>query len=211
MKKTILALLLAACCLSGLALADGEDWIPEPYRPILDLARRGAAGDETAMDDERFNDAYYYLPRESEQTVGWMLMDLDGDSAMELILGLLCEDPGDESFLLDIWTIRDGEAVLLGRGWERWRMYLTVENGGVYGLYFEGADSAYDSVFAHSLIVNGEAVDTATIHAVFDPENETAPAEWTLNDAAIGEEEARALIEGWAANAVVLGLSPVQP
>ena len=90
----------------------------------------------------------------------------------------------------------EGKAQLFERGWERNRMYLTAEGGKkCYGLYFEGANSAFESIFEHCLIRGMEKSEQETIICFTDIDTDTVT--WTLNDAEIEEAEALKKIDEW--------------
>ena len=208
LKKGILVLLAVLCCASCLAEGNPEDWLPAAYRPVLELVKRGVAGDEAAMEDERFNTACYFVRIYEDRKTGWMLADLDGDGAEELIIGQVPENDADDLWLMDIWTARDGEAQLLSRGWERNRMYLTREEGDRFGLYFEGANSAFESIWTHAVIRDGteDGKDTVICYTDLDTDFQT----WTLNDERVAEDNAFRLIDGWRGGILIPELIPLE-
>ena len=198
MKRYILLIIAAVlCCMTCLAGAEEEVSIPEAYEPILEMVGKGMAGDPDILENEDFNSVIYMENHYSSQKVGWALLDLDEDGTDELLIGRTAFDPEtDVLWIFDIWTTADGKAKLFDRGWERNRMYLTAEGSQkCYGLYFEGASSAFESIFEHCLIRGLEETNKETIIAFTDMDTDTVT--WTLNDAEIEEAEALKKIDEW--------------
>ena len=198
MKKLCLLLMIAMlCCAACLAGAEEAVRIPEVYQPVLDMVRKGMTGDPDILNNEDFNSVIYMENHYSGQKVGWALQDLDEDGTDELLIGRTAFDPEtDVLWIFDIWTTVDGKAELFDRGWERNRMYLTAEGSKkCYGLYFEGANSAFESVFEHCLIRGLEKSDQETIICFTDVDTDTVT--WTLNDTEIEEPEALKMIDEW--------------
>ena len=198
MKKLfVLLMTVVLCCVSCLAGAESEKKLPEAYEQVLDMVKKGMAGDPDTLENDEFNSVIYMESQYSSQKVGWALLDLDEDGEDELLIGRTAYDPEtDVLWLFDIWTMVEGKAELFERGWERNRMYLTAEGSKkCYGLYFEGANSAYESVFEHYLIRGLEKSDQETIICFTDVDTDTVT--WTLNDAEIEEAEALKKIDEW--------------
>ena len=198
MKKLfVLLMTVVLCCVSCLAGAESEKKLPEAYEQVLDMVKKGMAGDPDTLENDEFNSVIYMESQYSSQKVGWALLDLDEDGEDELLIGRTAYDPEtDVLWLFDIWTMVEGKAELFERGWERNRMYLTAEGSKkCYGLYFEGANSAYESVFEHYLIRGLEKSEQETIICFTDVDTDTVT--WTLNDAEIEEAEALKKIDEW--------------
>ena len=198
MKKLfVLLMTVVLSCVSCLAGAESEKKLPEAYEQVLDMVKKGMAGDPDTLENDEFNSVIYMESQYSSQKVGWALLDLDEDGEDELLIGRTAYDPEtDVLWLFDIWTMVEGKAELFERGWERNRMYLTAEGSQkCYGLYFEGANSAYESVFEHYLIRGLEKSEQETIICFTDVDTDTVT--WTLNDAEIEEAEALKKIDEW--------------
>ena len=198
MKKLfVLLMTVVLSCVSCLAGAESEKKLPEAYEQVLDMVIKGMAGDPDTLENDEFNSVIYMESQYSSQKVGWALLDLDEDGEDELLIGRTAYDPEtDVLWLFDIWTMVEGKAELFERGWERNRMYLTAEGSQkCYGLYFEGANSAYESVFEHYLIRGLEKSEQETIICFTDVDTDTVT--WTLNDAEIEEAEALKKIDEW--------------
>lgn len=192
--RKIAALLLAAvlCCLTG---AETE-YVPKAYEPVLEMIRKGVAGDRDVLRNEDFNSAIYMENLYGEQMAGWALLDLDGDEEEELLIGRTDWQPEEKMlWIFDIWTTADGKAARIARGGERSRIYLTREVGNSYGLYLEGSRSASENIFEHYLIREGRLTNRKTINAFTDrASNKTG---WTMNETGIEEERAAEKIEKW--------------
>ena len=196
MKKMTALLLTVIIC--GLACMAGAETVrvPKAYEPILEMTRKGLAGDRDVLDQEEFNSVIYMDSHYGNRNVGWTLLDLDRNGTEELLIGRTAWQPEkDILWIFDIWTLEGGKARLFARGWERNRMYLTKESGNSYGLYFEGADSAFESIFEHCLIRDGRLTGQETIIAFTDMDTDTVS--WTLNEAEIDEERAEEMIGRW--------------
>ena len=198
MKKLCLLLMIAVlCCVSCLAWAENEKTMPEAYKQVLEMVKKGLDGDPDTLENEDFNAVIYMEKEYGSQKAGWALLDLDEDGEDELLIGhTACDPDTDELWLFDIWTIVEGKAQLFDRGWERNRMYLTAEGSKkCYGLYFEGSNSAFETIFEHCLIRGLEKSEQETIICFTDVDKDTVT--WTLNDVQIEEEEALKMIVGW--------------
>ena len=198
MKKLFVLLMTVVLCgLSCLAGAESEKTLPKAYEQVLDMVKKGMTGDPDTLENEDFNAVIYMESQYSSQKVGWALLDLDEDGEDELLIGRTAWDPEtDVLWLFDIWTMVEGKAQLFERGWERNRMYLTTEGSKkCYGLYFEGANSAFESIFEHCLIRGLEKSEQETIICFTDVDTDTVT--WTLNEAEIGEADALKMIDEW--------------
>ena len=197
MMKRITALLLNVmiCCLAWMAGAEAVR-VPKAYEPILNLVRKGLDGDRDVLEQEELNPVIYMDSHYGNRNVGWTLLDLDRNGTEELLIGRSAwQAEKDILWIFDIWTIKEEQAQLFARGWERNRMYLTQESGNSYGLYFEGADSAFESIFEHFLIRDGRLTGQETLLAFTDMGTDTVS--WTLNETEIDEDRAEEMIGKW--------------
>jgi len=198
MKKLFVLLMTVVLYgLSCLAGAESEKTLPKAYEQVLDMVKKGMTGDPDTLENEDFNAVIYMESQYSSQKVGWALLDLDEDGEDELLIGRTAWDPEtDVLWLFDIWTMVEDKAQLFERGWERNRMYLTAEGSKkCYGLYFEGANSAFESIFEHCLIRGLEKSEQETIICFTDVDTDTVT--WTLNEAEIEEADALKMIDEW--------------
>lgn len=199
--KKAIALCLAALLTAGCATyARAEDWesAAARYEPILRLFAEGMQGNEDVLLSEDFNDVCLRVGTSADldpmELVGYDLLDLDGDGSPELLIGetTQAEASPEAPFLFDIWTLKGGAPVLATRGWERNRLYLTAEADGRWGLYNEGANSAFESIFQHGKLT-GDAADWQEVLLY----NAESASPWTLNEKAVSEKEANSLLENW--------------
>ena len=197
MKKLWMPLSALLVILGLCAAAAGEDQgALSAYDPVLDRIAAGLMGDEAVQQAEDFNISMLQnavtAGLDPMRAVGLLYEDLDGDGAPELILGQT-ESEFPDRFLYAIWTLADGKPSLAAEGWERNRLYLTYDfSAGRYGLYSEGSDSAFQSQWRTGEFRGGRAVWRHTLQ--YDSE---AGEAWTLDGAAIEEEEALSLSEEW--------------
>ena len=205
--RKITAFLLAAvlCCLTGTETG----YVPKAYEPVLELVRKGVAGERDALENEDFNSAIYMESLYGEQTAGWALLDLDGDEEEELLIGRTDWQPEEKMlWIFDIWTTADGKAARVARGGESRCIYLTREAGNSYGLYLEGNRSAAESVFEHYLIREGRLTNRKSINAFTD--RASNKVSWTMNDTKMMEEQATEKIEKWKSAICQVNMTPVE-
>ena len=118
MKKLfVLLMTVVLCCVSCLAGAESEKKLPEAYEQVLDMVKKGMAGDPDTLENEEFNSVIYMESQYSSQKVGWALLDLDEDGEDELLIGRTAYDP--ETDVLWPWAkqkeeerIDDDEVIL---------------------------------------------------------------------------------------------------
>ena len=185
--------------------------IPDGYSGIMELYRRGLAGDEEVLFDasEQFNYAAYQCCLDwgidPASSVGYAVMDLDGDGTEELLIADATEDQKMEGIVFDVWTLVDGQPVLLLRGWDRYRLYLTAQDErGSYGFYREGSSSAFDSTYEQGRFYPSEA---RTEHVLeYNEENTDL---WQLDGKGVDEGTAYATINEWSGPVIRIGLSPI--
>lgn len=79
-----------------------------------------------------------------EKTLGYALIDIDGDGTDELMFGELGPDNMGTA-LYDLYTVRTGEVVHLFCGSDRNRLYLSTEDGFIH----QGSGSAFLSFTAY--------------------------------------------------------------
>lgn len=78
---------------------------------------------------ERISYLWYFYPVQSLSDAGYMLIDLNDDSVLELItsIALLAEEGGFAGLIYDLYTIMDGKVIWLASSDERDRYYLCAD------------------------------------------------------------------------------------
>ena len=192
----VMVLMLAAVV--AVSAGSAED-IDSAYQPIMDLYTEGLSGNEEVIlsDSDQFNYSAWQCCIDAGadplKAIGYTLIDLDGNGTKELIIADATEEQLLEGIVFDIWAVRDGEAVLVRRGWERWRLYLTGQNDdGCYGYYQEGSSGYTNETFELGSFRNGEAVTVHTLE--FEMERDDP---WQLDAAAVNEETAYDTVDAW--------------
>ena len=212
MKKVIICLALVAFMLSGIlpSFAETPEEADPAYGAVMNMYREGLSGNEAVIysesDDFNFSAWQGFLDWDKDPMacVGYALIDLDADGSRELLIGDASEEQYMEGLIFDVWAVCDGEAVLIRRGWERWRLYLTApDEEGRYGFYQEGSDGASSSIFDRGRFLNGKGETRHTLE--YDGENANP---WQLDGAAVSEEEALALLEDWTSDLIRVELIP---
>ena len=133
--------------------------------------------------------------------MGFGFADLDNDGRWELIIGAILNAELDPS-VFEIWTLVDGEPVMLVQGGTRNRYVLQyVEEDRMWYIVNEGSGSAFSHATYYLMLSEGELVVTQGI--VFDAAaDEQNPWFMTYdldgdvsNDEPIDEETANAILE----------------
>ena len=212
MKKLTWTLVLVWVLMAVVpAFAGSAEDAASAYGPVLELYAEGLSGNEDIIlsDSEEFNYSAWQDSMDAgvapAEAIGYVLYDLNGDGSPELIIADMTPEQLLEGLVFDIWAIRDGEAKLIRRGWERWRLYLTgPDEDGHWGFYQEGSSGFDNSVFEQGRFLNGEAV---TEHSLVYEAGDDVP--WQLDAAGIDEETAYATIDAW--NALVVPVEGLMP
>ena len=197
--------------------AAAEDWddAAAAYAPVLAQYEAAFTGDEDAlMACESAEDAYrfaLYAQRDPRDVIGYSVMDLNRDDVPELVIGTVAnEGNAEDQLIFEILTLKDDAPVTVIRGWERFRVQLTMNENGMpdaYGYYAEGSSGASNSVYEHG-IAGADMTkweEACTLEVNYD---ESLRAHWTLNGENISEGEAEALIASWQARVFWLSLTP---
>ena len=102
--------------------------IPEEYAPVLEAYRRAAA-ENWDTDDCMAAGVNAMLgdcePEGRAEKIGCALTDLDGDGTQELLIAAteLEDDPERQKLIFDLYTIREGNAVLVFGSLDSNRLY----------------------------------------------------------------------------------------
>ena len=144
---------------------------------------------------------YYYYEGNPLENVGFGFVDLDNDGRWELIIGAILNAETDPA-VFEIWTLVDGEPVMLAQGGTRNRYVLQyVEEDRMWYVVNEGSGSAFNHATYYLMLNEGklEVVQGIVFDAHADEENPwfmTYDLDWdTSNDEPIDEETANAILE----------------
>lgn len=144
---------------------------------------------------------YYYYEGNPLENVGFGFVDLDNDGRWELIIGAIMNAETDPA-VFEIWTLVDGEPVMLAQGGTRNRYVLQyVEEDRMWYVVNEGSGSAFNHATYYLMLNEGkfEVVQGIVYDAHADEENPWFIAydlDWdTSNDEPIDEETANAILE----------------
>ncbi len=144
---------------------------------------------------------YYYYEGNPLDNVGFGFVDLDNDGYWELVIGAILNADRDPS-VFEIWTLVDGEPVMLAQGGYRNRYVLQyVEEDESWYVVNEGSNSAASHVTYYLMLTEGhfEVVQGVVFDAMADEQNP-----WFLcydldgdvsNDTPVDEETAAAILE----------------
>ena len=157
--------------------------------------------EEKYFDNEMSALPYYYYEGNPLDNVGFGFVDLDNDGYWELIIGAILNAEQDPA-VFEIWTLVDGEPVMLAQGGSRNRYVLEyVEEDNVWYVVNEGSNSAFSHATYYLMLNEGKFEVVQGI--IFDAEaNEQNPWFMTYdldedvsNDEPIDEETANAILE----------------
>ena len=144
---------------------------------------------------------YYYYEGNPLDNVGFGFVDLDNDGRWELIIGAILNAEKDPD-VFEIWTLVDGEPVMLVQGGSRNRYVLQyVEEDNMWYVVNEASNSAFNSATYYLMLNEGkfEVVQGVVFDASADEQNPwflTYDLDWDVyNDAPIDEETAMAILE----------------
>ena len=144
---------------------------------------------------------YYYYEGNALNNVGFGFVDLDNDGNWELVIGAILNADKDPA-VFEIWTLVDGEPVMIAQGGSRNRYVLQyVEEDGMWYVVNEASSSAFNSATYYLMLSEGkfEVVQGVVLDAAADEQNPwflTYDLDWDVsNDEPIGEETARAILE----------------
>ena len=135
------------------------------------------------------------------ENMGFDFVDLDNDGHLELIIGAILGSETDPA-VFEIWTLVDGEPVMLAQGNSGNRYVLQhVEEDRMWYVVNECSNSAYSYATYYLMLNEGkfEVMQGIVFDAAADAENPwfmTYDLDWdTSNDAPIDEATATAILE----------------
>lgn len=144
---------------------------------------------------------YYYYEGNPLENVGFGFADLDNDGRWELIIGAILNAETDPA-VFEIWTLVDGEPVMLAQGGTRNRYALQyVEEDQMWYVVNEGSSSAFHHATHYLMLSEGklEVVQGIVFDASANEQNPwflTYDLDWDVtNDEPIDEETANAILE----------------
>ena len=143
----------------------------------------------------------YYYEGNPLENVGFGFVDLDNDGRWELIIGAIQNAERDPA-VFEIWTLVDGEPVMLAQGGSRNRYVLQyVEEDGMWYVANEASNNAANHATHYLMLSEGNwvVVQGIVFNAMADEENPwfmTYDLDWDVsNDQPIDEETANAILE----------------
>ena len=144
---------------------------------------------------------FYYYQGNPLDNVGFGFLDLDNDGHWELIIGAILNADTDPA-VFEIWTLVDGEPVMLAQGGSRNRYVLEyVEEDNMWYVVNEASNSAFSHATYYLMLNEGklEVVQGIVFDASADEKNPwfmTYDMDWDVsNDEPIDEETANAILE----------------
>ena len=116
---------------------------------------------------------YYYYEGNPLDNVGFGFVDLDRDGNWELVIGAI-QNAENNPAVFEIWTLVDGEPVMLAQGGTRNRYYLQyVEEDDMWYVVNEGSSSAFCNATYYLMLNEGkfEVVQGIVFDASADEQN----------------------------------------
>ena len=113
--------------------------------------------DENAYwDHEMSAIAAYYYNGTALDNVGFTLMDLDGNGIRELMIGAILGSDRDP-LVFEIWTVRNGEPVMLAQSGSHNRYYLQYDQeDDLWSVAYEAENGAANHAVYYLQLVDGE-------------------------------------------------------
>ena len=142
-------------------------------------------------------DTYWGYPIATLDNACYAFVDIDGDGTSELLTGVITAANSDAVTLYDVYTIVDGEVVLLADTGTRWSYWVCDD--GTIGCYtsYSALEGAYD----YLVLVDGALQVTDSLAFVLDDDGN---ATWYYSEGSyagtesptISADEAEAIIDG---------------
>lgn len=190
---------------------EGEsvEYYIEMYREVFDLHRTGLSEkwDMSQWMDKGLSGLNAY-PFEAEplKSVGYTIIDVDGDGVCEFVFGAIAGDEFVEKIIFEMYTLKDDKPVQVFVSHERNRYYLVKEEAGGYHIVNESSNGAANSAHYYYNLQDGELVlfQGIVFDAFADEENPwfmTYDTDWDVsNDEPISEELAEDIIRSYRNN-----------
>ena len=152
-------------------------------------------------DQEMSSMVVHYYDETPLDNVGFTLMDLDGDSIPELIIGAILGSDRDP-LVFEIWTVHNGDPVMLAQSGSHNRYYLQYsEEEDLWSVAYEAENGAANHAVYYLQLVEGEfRVIQGIIFDAFASENDpwfmAYDLDWDVsNDIPVDEETATSIMQ----------------
>ena len=156
---------------------------------------------ESYWDQEMSSMVVHYYDETPLDNVGFTLMDLDGDSIPELIIGAILGSDRDP-LVFEIWTVHNGDPVMLAQSGSHNRYYLQYsEEENLWSVAYEAENGAANHAVYYLQLVEGEfRVIQGIIFDAFASENDpwfmAYDLDWDVsNDIPVDEETATSIVQ----------------
>ncbi len=160
-----------------LAVSWGSDEIPLVYQDFI----KSISSIYKGVENPRYgvNEDYSVMFKvqsaweKEERTLGYTVMDIDGNGTKELLFGEMGPDITGTP-IYDLYTIADWELVHVFNGWDRNRYYLTPDGG----IMRQGSDSASHSFTSYYAYADGKL---QLLRSVIYDANKNSSAPWFVS------------------------------
>ena len=160
-----------------LAVSWGSDEIPLVYQDFI----KSISSIYKGVENPRYgvNEDYSVMFNvqsaweKEEKTLGYTVMDIDGNGTKELLFGEMGPDITGTP-IYDLYTIADWEIVHVFDGWDRNRYYLTPDGG----IMRQGSDSAFHYFTAYYAYTDGKL---QMLRSVIYDANKNSSAPWFVS------------------------------
>ena len=156
---------------------------------------------EAYWDQEMSSMVVHYYDETPLDNVGFTLMDLDGDSIPELIIGAILGSDRDP-LVFEIWTVHNGDPVMLAQSGSHNRYYLQYsEEEDLWSVAYEAENGAANHAVYYLQLVEGEfRVIQGIVFDAFASENDpwfmAYDLDWDVsNDIPVDEETATSIMQ----------------
>lgn len=189
---------------TGYAGEISSEYVDEAYAEVI--GRYYTALTEQWDADKYFDNGMstlpsYYYDGNPLENVGFGYQDLDNDGQNELIIGAILNADKDPS-VFEIWTIANGEPVMLAQGGSGNRYILQfVDEDNIWYVVNEASNSAASNATYYMMLIESklEVSQGILFDAAADPENPwfmTYDLDWDAsNDDSIDEDMANAILD----------------
>lgn len=156
---------------------------------------------ESYWDQEMSSMVVHYYDETPLDNVGFTLMDLDGDSIPELIIGAILGSDRDP-LVFEIWTVHNGDPVMLAQSGSHNRYYLQYsEEENLWSVAYEAENGAANHAVYYLELDEGEfRVIQGIVFDAFASENDpwfmAYDLDWDVsNDIPVDEETATSIVQ----------------